>query len=140
MRKVIDIGGTKCELKSSAAIPRMYRLKFHRDIYKDLAYLDKQMKVQEKIQNVKKEVAEAAGETYVRESELPMEALELFENIAFLMSVHADPDQPREIEEWLDQFETFDIYQALPEILELWNLENKQMSEVKKNPVTQTGK
>ena len=66
------------------------------------------------------------------ESGIPIESLEMFENIAFLMHKHGDPDQPDDINEWLDQFETFDIYEILPEIMEMWKSENKQMSVPKK--------
>jgi len=48
------------------------------------------------------------------------------------MHKHGDPDQPDDINEWLDQFETFDIYEILPEIMEMWKSENKQMSVPKK--------
>lgn len=48
------------------------------------------------------------------------------------MHKHGDPTQPSEIDEWLEQFETFSIYKVLPEILEMWGLENKQMSVSKK--------
>ena len=66
------------------------------------------------------------------DSGIPIESLEMFENIAFLMHKHGDPDQPDDINEWLDQFETFDIYEILPEIMEMWKSENKQMSVPKK--------
>ena len=46
--------------------------------------------------------------------------LEIFENVAYIMAYHADPTIPKTIDEWLDQFEMFSIYQILPEILELW--------------------
>lgn len=36
------------------------------------------------------------------------------------MAFHADPTIPGTIEEWLDEFEMFSIYQVLPEILDLW--------------------
>jgi len=36
------------------------------------------------------------------------------------MACHADPTVPPTIEEWLDQFEMFSIYEILPQILELW--------------------
>ena len=36
MTKKIRIDGKKVLFKASAAIPCIYRLKFHRDIYKDL--------------------------------------------------------------------------------------------------------
>ena len=49
-----------------------------------------------------------------------IEDLEIFENVAYIMALHADPTIPGTIDEWLDQFEMFSIYQILPEILELW--------------------
>jgi hypothetical protein len=36
-------------------------------------------------------------------------------------------------EEWLDRFNTFSIYQVLPEIIKLWGLNVKQGVEAKKN-------
>lgn len=123
MRKILTISGVECNFKSSAAIPRMYRLKFGRDIFVDMQRLQKQVALQEE---TKKESGEDA------ESTLPIDSLEMFENIAFLMHKHGDQNQPNEIDDWLEQFETFSIYEILPEILEMWNLENKQMSVAKK--------
>lgn len=122
MRKTLTISGIECNFKSSAAIPRMYRLKFGRDVFVDLQKLKKQVEISEKL---KKETGEDS-------SSLPIDSLEIFENIAFLMHKHGDPTQPSEIDEWLEQFETFSIYKVLPEILEMWGLENKQMSVSKK--------
>lgn len=51
---------------------------------------------------------------------MEIENLEIFENVAYIMALHADPTIPKTIEEWLDQFEMFSIYEILPEILELW--------------------
>ena len=48
------------------------------------------------------------------------------------MNKHGDPSQPSDVDEWLDQFETFDIYAILPQIVDMWKLENKQMSKPKK--------
>ena len=126
MRKTIIINNIECQFKSSAAVPRMYRLKFGRDIFVDMTKLKKQIDIQKKLQK----------ETGEENSSLPIESLEMFENIAFLMHKHGDKTQPSEIDEWLEQFETFDIYEILPEILEMWNVENKQMSTPKK----ETGK
>lgn len=122
MRKTLTISGIECNFKSSAAIPRMYRLKFGRDVFVDLQKLKKQVEISEKLK-------EETGED---NSSLPIDSLEIFENIAFLMHKHGDPTQPSEIDEWLEQFETFSIYKVLPEILEMWGLENKQMSVSKK--------
>jgi len=123
MKKTLTISGIECRFKSSAAIPRMYRLKFGRDIFVDMQNLKKQIEAQEKLKK------ETEGEV---ESTLPIDSLEMFENIAFLMHKHGDPSQPSEIDEWLEQFETFSIYEILPDILKMWGLENKQMSSPKK--------
>lgn len=100
----------------------MYRLKFHRDIFKDMQYIKTQLDVQKKLRE----------ESAEHSSELPIESLEFFENVAFIMHKHGDPKQPSDIDEWIEQFETFDIYEVFPEILEMWNKENKQMSNLKK--------
>ena len=39
--KKIEIDGKKVTFKASAAVPRLYRIKFGRDIYKDLRQLEK---------------------------------------------------------------------------------------------------
>ena len=49
MRKTITINGTEYKFKSSAAIPRIYRLKFGRDIFVDMQKIEKQIKIQEKL-------------------------------------------------------------------------------------------
>jgi len=56
----------------------------------------------------------------------------MFENVAYIMAKHADSKQPSTPEEWLDQFNTFSIYEVLPQILELWNLNVHTESESKK--------
>ena len=122
MRKTILINGIECHFKSSAAVPRMYRLKFGRDIFVDMTKLKKQIDLQNKLKE----------ETGENESGLPIESLEMFENIAYLMHKHGDKTQPSDIDEWLEQFETFDIYEILPEVLNMWGMENKQMSVPKK--------
>ena len=56
----------------------------------------------------------------------------MFENIAFIMAKHADANVPDTPEEWLDGFNTFSIYQVLPQIIELWGLNVKTEVEAKK--------
>lgn len=62
-----------------------------------------------------------------------MNDLEIFENVAYIMAYHADRSIPGNIDDWLDQFEMFSIYEILPEILELWgaNLETEVQSKKK---------
>ena len=69
-----------------------------------------------------------------------MFSLEMFENIAFVMAKHADASIPNTPEEWLDGFNTFSIYQVLPEIIELWGLNVQTQVESKKNFERLTGK
>lgn len=115
LRKNIEIDGQEVAFKASAAIPRIYRLKFQRDIYKDLAVLEKSI-----------------GDGKEESSNLDMFSLEMFENIAFIMTKHADPSIPDTPEEWLDNFNTFSIYQVLPQLIELWGLNVKTDVESKK--------
>lgn len=121
--KKVEIDGKQVSFKASAAIPRIYRIKFNRDIYKDLRSLEK-----------------AVGDGDEKNSNLDLFSLEMFENIAYVMAKHADPDIPDTPEEWLDNFNTFSIYQVLPLIIELWGLNVKTDVEAKKNFVQQTVK
>lgn len=102
VRRTIEIDGKEVAFKASAAIPRIYRLKFQRDIYKDISMLEKSL-----------------GDNSEEESNLDLFSLEMFENIAFIMAKHADPSIPDEVEDWLDEFNTFSIYQVLPQLIEL---------------------
>ena len=111
MIQKIEIDGKQVPFKASAAIPRIYRIKFHRDIYKDL---------------------DALGNSDEDSSHLDMFSLEMFENIAYMMAKDADPTIPDSPEEWLDEFRTFSIYQVLPKIIELWGLNVQTDVESKK--------
>ena len=115
VRKV-EIDGKQVPFKASPAIPRIYRIKFNRDIYKDLRSLEK-----------------AVGDGDEQNSNLDLFSLEMFENIAYVMAKHADPNIPDTPEEWLDEFNTFSIYQVLPSIIELWGLNVQTEVESKKN-------
>lgn len=121
MEKTIAIGGRELKLKSSAAVPRLYRLKFKRDIYSDMSKLIKDF-----------EKAEKAKKKSDGESSLPIDSLELFENLAYIFAKHADSSIPNTIDEWLEEFECFDIYEVLPEIIDLWLVDNQTMSTAKK--------
>ncbi len=123
MIKQIEIDGKQVSFKASAAIPRIYRMKFQRDIYKDLKALEKSI-----------------GDNSAESSNLDMFSLEMFENIAFVMAKHADATIPNTPEEWLDGFNTFSIYQVLPQLIELWGLNVQTDVEAKKNFVRQTVK
>ena len=103
LEKTITVGDKQVKFRSSATIPRLYRIKFKRDIFKDLSRLES---------------------TYAKkkneDGSFAIEDLEIFENVAYIMAYHADHSIPDNIDDWLDQFEMFSIYEILPEILELW--------------------
>jgi hypothetical protein len=115
MTRKIMIDEKEVPFRASAAVPRIYRIRFHRDIYKDLSALEKSI-----------------GDSDSENSNLDLFSLELFENIAFIMAKHADPSIPDTPEEWLDGFGTFSIYQVLPQLIELWGLNVKTDVEAKK--------
>ena len=56
----------------------------------------------------------------------------MFENIAYVMVKHADPFIPDNPEDWLDEFNTFSIYQVLPKLIELWGMNIRTDVEAKK--------
>ena len=117
LEKTVNISGKEVKFRSSASVPRLYRIKFKRDIFKDLS----------KLENSYKDRGGEDGST------LEIDDLEIFENVAYIMAFHADPTIPGTIDEWLEQFEMFSIYQVLPEILELWGTNLVTDVESKKN-------
>lgn len=127
LTKNIEIDGKDVVFAASAAIPRIYRIQFKRDIFQDMAKIEKSVK---KSQDKQKE-------NQVSESDIPIEDLEMFENVAFVMAKHAaqkkGQDFPNNVYDWLDQFNTFSIYTILPEIVKLWNLNQQTQVEPKKN-------
>ena len=116
MTKTVEIDGKEISMRASAAIPRMYRIKFRRDIMQDMREIDKAMKAAED------------GEA------IPAQLLESFENMAYLMAKHADPTQVPQntVEEWLDTFSTFSIYTVFPQIMELWEINMETLETPKK--------
>ena len=111
LEKTVRVGEVDVKFRSSATIPRLYRIKFKRDIFKDLSKLEKTFKASE--------------------SSFEIDDLEIFENVAYIMAYHADRSIAGNIDDWIDQFEMFSIYEILPEILELWgaNLETEVQSK-----------
>ena len=113
--KNIEIDGRLVPFKASAAIPRIYRLKFGRDIFADIDKL-----------------AEATSKEDPQKSELDLNTLNIFEDVAYTMAKYADPAVPETPEEWLDGFDMFSIYMILPQIIKLWRLNTQTTVESKK--------
>ena len=117
IQKTITIDGIDVPFKASAAVPRLYRLKFRRDIYQDFAALQK-----------------SVGENTEESSALDIESLEVFEYIAYIMAKHAAPENvPDNPDDFLEQFNTFSIYEILPQLIDLWGLNVETQVKSKKN-------
>ena len=114
MEKIITIGGKDIKLKSTAGTMMRYRNNFNRDFIKDLIKL--QGKLNDKL---------------VKGAEFEALDLDMFEKIAWCMAKTADDTIP-DIEHWLDEFDTFDIMQVLPQIMELLTNNMAQINDKKK--------
>lgn len=119
----IEISGKPVPFRASATIPRLYRAKFKRDIFRDLTKLEK-----------------AYREKLEASEDFEIEDLEIFENVAYVMAYHADNSIPDSIDAWLDQFDMFSIYEVLPQILELWGTNMITDVSAKKNLAKQIEK
>lgn len=124
IRKNILVDGIEVPFKASATVPRIYRMKFGRDIFKDM-------------QSLKLTTDENDSEN----SGIQLESLEIFENIAYIMARHAEPEKvPDNPDDWLEQFNTFSIYEVLPQLMELWGLNTETQITAKKNLIQLTEK
>lgn len=131
METEIILDGRTVRFRASAAVPRLYRIKFHRDIMQDFhavkRELDKQENSQKDLEN---------GDF----SAMPLEVLDLFESMAYIMAKHADPEGvPNTIDAWMDQFSTFSIYYIFPVIAALWENNTESLAEAKKKLEQLTG-
>lgn len=88
-----------------------------------------------------RQLEKSVGENDEDNSNLDLFSLEMFEDLAWLMARHADPAKvPDSPEEFLDQFNTFSIYQILPQLIELWGLNVQTEVESRKNLEKVSGK
>lgn len=113
----ITVDGKEVTLRASAAVPRLYRIKFRRDIIVDM-----------------QAVARAVEDKDQTGQDIPLEALELFENMAYIMAKHGDKDHvPDSPDAWLEDFSTFSIYQLFPVLQALWEGNMEALDVAKKN-------
>lgn len=125
MDKVLTISGKEVGFRATALTPRVYRHKIGRDIIQDLNRLRKSYAKAINGENAKTEEEQ-------RDAQLSVLDLEIFENAAYVMAKQYDPDVPASLDDWLDRFETFSIYEILPEILQLWSLNERTTAKPKK--------
>ena len=127
MERTVNIDGREVRLRASAAIPRMYRIRFRRDIIQDMS------SIQRAISQARENVTKLNTDENDEVSSLPLDALTMFENIAYLMARHADPEAvPDSVDAWLGGVETFSIYQVMPVIQEMWEENLRTLNEPKK--------
>ena len=94
IKKIITVDGIEVPFKASATLPRLYRAKFRKDIFKDFAALK-----------------DSVDESDEQDSGLGIESLEVFENIAWTMAKHADPENVYVLTELVgDELEIIDPY------------------------------
>lgn len=107
VNKTVTIDGIEIPMRASASSPRTYRQVFGKDLFMEL----------DKLKN-----------EYANDDEVD---LEVIENMAYLFAYQANEEIP-DIDTWLDQFGMTAIYEALPQILELWGENEKTKSKEKK--------
>ena len=131
MEAIIKVGedenGNPVEIKmrASALVPKLYRYKFQRDMISDLTSL-------KRAYNKAQQLPEGATEEEIEEAQLSVLDLQLFENCAYIMAKHADSTVPDNPDDWLDTLPMMSIYEAMPQILTLWQYNNHTTAIPKK--------
>ena len=116
MDRIVKIDDKEVKFRATARTPRLYRALIGRDMIADMNRLQK-----------------AFDPNNAEESNLDLLNLQIFEDTAYIMARHANPDmKEKSADEWLDTFNMFSIYEVLPHILELWAINTKQTSQSKK--------
>lgn len=138
MDKILLIDGKEVGFRATALTPRLYRHKMGRDIIRDLNQLKRSYEKAVAARNLKHPGEAATAEQLaeyeaaLQDAQLSVMDLEIFENTAFVMARQYDQSIPNTPEEWLEGFAVFSIYEVLPEILTLWQLNQQTTSTPKK--------
>ena len=101
MERTLTIDGRPVVFRATAAVPRLYRMEYGRDIMQDML-----------------ELQTAIDAAQGGRGPIPPRLLSIFEDMSYLMAKHARPDEvtAASSEEWLDGFDTFSVYQVFPAI------------------------
>lgn len=110
MRGSITIDGKQVELKATASTIRRYRAWFNRDIIKDFKLIQRDF---------------TSGE------ELSSDVIEVIQNLTYVMARQADPSVPADIDDWLDQFDSFPVEDFAVDVVTLWARSLKSDIEIK---------
>ena len=104
--KTITIGAKEVKLKTSAYTPLLYSNLFGGNIFSEM-----------------QEIVTSAGNTGV----VPFDKVLILYRLAYCMAKHAEPDLPP-MEEWMDQFDVYDIPEIAGELITLWAMDSQQKS------------
>ena len=113
------------KMKATALVPKLYRFKFGRDMISDMTSLKKAF-------NKAQQLSEGATDEEIEDAQLSVLDLQLFENCAYIMAKHADSTVPENPNDWLDTLPMMSIYEAMPQILALWQYNNHTTAIPKK--------
>lgn len=123
MEKVVNLGEKSVKLKATGALPRVYRIIFTRDIFKDMA------PILQRYQNI----SVNGGTDLKLLEQLGDHDLEILENLTYAMAWAADPDiQQLSPLEWLDQFSYRETAALQQEAVLLWVMDNYTIDKPKK--------
>ena len=124
MDKIISIDGKDVKFRATARTPRLYRGIIGRDMIRDMNQLRKAYNEAVKSAKSEEDKQHIGFESF---------DLEIFENVAYIMARHANPDTIEDNpDDWLDGFNMFSIWEILPELLQLWGVNEKTTSVAKK--------
>ena len=99
MRGTVTIAGVPVELKATASTIRKYRNWFGRDLIKDFKMIQTE---------------------FTNGGEVSTDIIEMVENLTYVMAKQANPTITSNIDDWLDQFETFPIEEFAVDVVMLW--------------------
>lgn len=111
MRKTINIAGKDVELKATASTIRKYRAWFNRDLLVDFKKFQK---------------------AFTEGMEVTTDAIEVVQNLTYVMARQADNSIPGNIDDWLDSFDAFPIHDFAVDVVTLW-AESLQVKVESKN-------
>ena len=104
--KIVKIGSKEVPMKTSAYTPILYANLFNQNVFGEM-----------------NEIISAAGET----GTVPFDKVIILYRLAYCMAYQANPDLPP-MEEWMDQFDVYDIPEIAGELIGLWALDNQSQS------------
>lgn len=113
MEKTINVEGKDVKLKSSAAFAKRYKAQFRRDPLADIINLGNSL-----VDIDLKTVGEDPENVEYEVKEQPNIDLEVFYDVVWALAKNADKTIPEPIE-FLDQFESFPIFDNIHDILDL---------------------